>query len=134
MGVAKNRPCMLVGGSPTCPLQDGGGNASWRAAVLTNLDAWWGASQCAAEVLLANETTPDAWHRAFVEEIVLRLPDPGGGSEAALHLMEPGAWGEIALRLLELRGGSEIALRLLGGRRQRRRRRACRFRRRRCSG
>jgi len=55
-------------------IRSSGGKGSWRAAVLTNLDAWWSASQRAAEVLLDNETTPDSWHRAFVEEIVPRLP------------------------------------------------------------
>ena len=51
-----------------------GGKGSWRAAVLTSLDAWWSASQRAAEVLLNDATTPDSWHRAFIEEIVPRLP------------------------------------------------------------
>ena len=39
-----------------------------------HLADWWSASQRAAEVLLNDATTPDSWHRTFVEEIVPRLP------------------------------------------------------------
>lgn len=50
------------------------GAGSWRQAVTKNIGAWWDASQRAADILSSQKTTPESWHRAFIEEIVPALP------------------------------------------------------------
>ena len=43
-------------------------------AVTKSLEAWWSASQRAADILSSPEVTPESWHRAFIDEIVPALP------------------------------------------------------------
>ncbi len=69
-----DNPCKSYLFSTGDGIRSSAGAGSWRRAVLTSLEAWWSASQRAAELLLDTETTPDSWHSAFVHEIVPRLP------------------------------------------------------------
>ena len=50
------------------------GAGSWRQAVTKHIGVWWDASKRAVEILLDKETTPESWHRAFIEDFVPGLP------------------------------------------------------------